>query len=206
MQRYRLIWLVVFSLFFVLMLNITLKYVSFESDVAFLQIKQTEVKSISLYIYIFYVHVITSIVTLLAGFTQFNSLITRRFPKIHVALGRIYVYTVLVVAAPSGIYIGWYANGGITSKIAFISLGILWWLFTLIGVLKIKRKNLILHSKWMHRSFALACSAITLRLWKVILVYLLQPSPMELYQIIAWLGWIPNLLLIEYYLTKKIKP
>jgi hypothetical protein len=206
MQRYRLIWLVLFSLFFVLMLNITLKYVSFESDVAFLQIKQTEVTSISLYIYIFYVHVITSIVTLLAGFTQFNSLITRRFPKIHVALGRIYVYTVLVVAAPSGIYIGWYANGGITSKIAFISLGILWWLFTLIGVLKIKRKNLILHSKWMHRSFALACSAITLRLWKVILVYLLQPSPMELYQIIAWLGWIPNLLLIEYYLTKKIKP
>jgi hypothetical protein len=206
MQRYRLIWLVLFSLFFVLMLNITLKYVSFESDVAFLQIKQTEVKSISLYIYIFYVHVITSIVTLLAGFTQFNSLITRRFPKIHVALGRIYVYTVLVVAAPSGIYIGWYANGGITSKIAFISLGILWWLFTLIGVLKIKRKNLILHSKWMHRSFALACSAITLRLWKVILVYLLQPSPMELYQIIAWLGWIPNLLLIEYYLIKKIKP
>jgi hypothetical protein len=188
------------------MLNITLKYVSFESDVAFLQIKQTEVKSISLYIYIFYVHVITSIVTLLAGFTQFNSLITRRFPKIHVILGRIYVYTVLVVAAPSGIYIGWYANGGITSKIAFISLGILWWLFTLIGVLKIKRKNLILHSKWMHRSFALACSAITLRLWKVILVYLLQPSPMELYQIIAWLGWIPNLLLIEYYLIKKIKP
>lgn len=206
MQRFRLIWLVVFSLFFVLMLNITLKYVSFESDVAFLQIKQTEVTSISLYIYIFYVHVITSIVTLLAGFTQFNSLITRRFPKIHVALGRIYVYTVLVVAAPSGIYIGWYANGGITSKIAFVSLGILWWLFTLIGVLKIKKKNLILHSKWMHRSFALACSAITLRLWKVILVYLLQPSPMELYQIIAWLGWIPNLFLIEYYLTKKIKP
>lgn len=188
------------------MLNITLKYVSFESDVAFLQIKQTEVTSISLYIYIFYVHVITSIVTLLAGFTQFNSLITRRFPKIHVALGRIYVYSVLVVAAPSGIYIGWYANGGITSKIAFVSLGILWWLFTLIGVLKIKKKNLILHSKWMHRSFALACSAITLRLWKVILVYLLQPSPMELYQIIAWLGWIPNLFLIEYYLTKKIKP
>ena len=206
MQRFRLIWLVVFSLFFVLMLNITLKYVSFESDVAFLQIKQTEVTSISLYIYIFYIHVITSIVTLLAGFTQFNSLITRRFPKIHVALGRIYVYSVLVVAAPSGIYIGWYANGGITSKIAFVGLGILWWLFTLIGVLKIKKKNLILHSKWMHRSFALACSAITLRLWKVILVYLLQPSPMELYQIIAWLGWIPNLLLIEYYLTKKIKP
>jgi hypothetical protein len=203
MQRYRLIWLVLFSLFFVLMLNITLKYVSFQTDVAFLQIKQTEVTSISLYIYIFYVHVITSIVTLLAGFTQFNSLITRRFPKIHVALGRIYVYSVLVVAAPSGIYIGWYANGGITSKIAFISLGILWWLFTLIGVLKIKRKNLILHSKWMHRSFALACSAITLRLWKVILVYLLQPSPMELYQIIAWLGWIPNLLLIEFYIKKK---
>jgi hypothetical protein len=26
---------------------------------------------------------------------------------------------------------------------------------------------------------------------------------MDVYQIIAWLGWIPNILLIEYLITKK---
>jgi hypothetical protein len=55
----------------------------------------------------------------------------------------------------------------------------------------------------MLRSFAMAFSAITLRLWKVILVYLFQPSPMDLYQIVSWLGWIPNLLLIELYIFKQ---
>ena len=54
----------------------------------------------------------------------------------------------------------------------------------------------------MLRSFALAFSAVTLRLWKVIIVYLFHPSPMDVYQIIAWLGWIPNLLIIEYYIFK----
>jgi len=57
----------------------------------------------------------------------------------------------------------------------------------------------------MYRSFALTLSAITLRLWKVILVYLFQPAPMDVYQIIAWLGWIPNIILIELYLFKKFK-
>ncbi|TXI90050.1 MAG: DUF2306 domain-containing protein, partial [Chryseobacterium sp.] len=26
---------------------------------------------------------------------------------------------------------------------------------------------------------------------------------MDVYQIIAWLGWIPNILIIEYLITKK---
>ena len=35
----------------------------------------------------------------------------------------------------------------------------------------------------MMRSFALTFSAITLRLWKVIIVYLFHPAPMDVYQI-----------------------
>ncbi len=55
----------------------------------------------------------------------------------------------------------------------------------------------------MWRSFALTLSAVTLRMWKVIIVYLFHPNPMDVYQIIAWLGWIPNILLIEYLIAKK---
>lgn len=187
------------------MLNITLKYIPIQSDVAFLQIKQTEVSSLKGYLLFFYIHVYSAIFCLIGGFTQFNKFILNKYPKLHRNIGKIYVFVVLFLAAPSGFFIGIYANGGFYSKIAFILLSILWFGFTLIAFLKIKKHKIIEHQKFMFRSFALAFSAITLRFWKVILVYLFQVHPMDLYQIIAWLGWVPNLFLIEYYIYHKTK-
>lgn len=189
--------------FFLLMLNITLKYVSFDSDVAFLQIKQTEVTTIPGYLVVFYIHVCSSIFTLIAGFTQFNDALLKKRPQLHRFIGKVYVLVVLFLAAPSGFFIGLYANGGFYSKIAFVLLSLLWFYFTLKSFLAIKKHQIVSHKAFMLRSFALAFSAVTLRLWKVILVYLFHPAPMDLYQIIAWLGWIPNLLLIEYYIYKQ---
>lgn len=199
-------WQIILFCFFLLMLNITFKYVSFDSDVAFLQIKQTEVTTIPGYLPVFYIHVCSSIFTLLAGFTQFNTAILKKMPRIHRAFGKLYVIVVLGLAAPSGFFIGLFANGGLYSKIAFVILSVLWFYFTLKAFLAIQTKQFDRHKAYMMRSFALAFSAVTLRLWKVILVYLFHPAPMDLYQIIAWLGWIPNLMLIEYYIYKqKIK-
>jgi hypothetical protein len=84
-------------------------------------------------------------------------------------------------------------------------LGIIWWLFTGKAMLAIWQRQFIFHEKMMVRSFALALSAITLRAWKVIIVYSFDTAPMDTYQIIAWLGWIPNLLIAEYYLHRKFK-
>lgn len=191
--------------FFILMMNITLRYFPFNSNIAFLQIKQTEVTQVPFYITIFYIHVSTSILALLAGFTQFSSFLLSKYKLIHRNIGKLYVFIVLIFAAPSGLFIGFYANGGLFSQIAFITLSILWFLFTYKGFVAIKSKNINLHKDYMLRSFALAFSAITLRFWKVILVYLFAPSPIDVYQIIAWLGWIPNLLVIEYCIYKSYK-
>ena len=199
------IWRLAFSIFFYLMLAITLRYFPISPDVAFLQIKQSEISSVPAYFSIFYIHVCSSAFTLLAGFTQFSNTILRKYPSIHKRIGIVYVYTVVLLSAPSGIYIGYFANGGITSKISFMILGILWLLFTILGIQMIKIGRKSAHEKWMLRSFALAFSAITLRLWKVILVFLFHPPPMDVYRIIAWLGWIPNLLIIEWYIAKKYK-
>ena len=198
-------WLVIFSFFFTLMLNITLRYIPFDSGASFLQIKQTEVTTIPGYLSLFYIHVYSSVFVLLAGFTQFNRRILKNYPKIHKRIGQIYVYTVVFLAAPSGIYIGYYANGGFWSKISFMLLGTLWYTFTVIGIISVKKRFLLRHKNFMLRSFALAFSAITLRLWKVILVFAFHPNPMEVYKIIAWLGWIPNILVIEWYIYKKQK-
>ena len=196
-------WQLTFAWFFILMLNITLKYIPFDSNTAFLQIKQTEVNGIKPYLFIFYIHVYSAIFSLLAGFTQFNSKLLKNYPVIHKTIGKLYVFAVLFLAAPSGFFIGLFANGGFYSKVSFLTLSLLWFYFTLKGFLMVKSKIINLHKKFMLRSFALAFSAITLRLWKVILVYLFQPSPMDLYQIVSWLGWIPNLLLIELYIFKQ---
>jgi uncharacterized membrane protein len=197
------LWLSVFTVFFYLMMRITAQYFPFDADVAFLRIKQHEVTSFPEYLPIFYVHVCSSIFVLLAAFTQFSDKILTRFPRVHRLNGRLYAYVVLLLSAPSGIYIGFHANGGWTSKIAFVLLGVLWFLFTWKGVQAIRSQRIAEHKKWMYRSFALAFSAITLRLWKVLIVYFFAPNPMDVYQIIAWLGWIPNLLIAEYLITKK---
>lgn len=197
-------WLLFFAYFFMLMVQITLRYIPFSSEVSFLQIKQTEVSGIKAYLPIFYVHVYSAIFVLLAGFTQFNHKILAQYPTIHRGLGYLYVGFVLLLASPSGIFIGWFANGGLVAKTSFIILGVLWFWFTLKALLLILKGKILAHKKFMYRSFALAASAITLRLWKVILVYLFHPAPMDVYQIIAWLGWIPNLLIAEWLIKNKI--
>lgn len=197
-----ILWQIVFACFFMLMLNITFQYIPYNSNVAFLQIKQSEVLAIPNYLFFFYLHVYTAIFCLLAGFTQFNAFILKHFKKTHTYTGRLYVLVVLVAAAPSGFFIGCYANGGFYAKCAFLLLATLWFFYTLKALIEIKNGRVVSHKKFMLRSFALTASALTLRLWKVILVYLFQPAPMDVYQIVAWLGWVPNILIIEFYLYK----
>ena len=198
----KILLIIGFGYFFWLMLKITLEYIPLRADVSFLMIKQTEVTHRPEYLYFFYTHVYTSIFVLLAGFL---AILRRDFGlnNFHKNTGKIYIFLILFFAAPSGIYMGIFANGGVLSKISFVILGCLWWFSTFRAYQFARKKKFEKHKQWMWRSFALTLSAITLRMWKVIIVYLFHLDPMDVYQLIAWLGWIPNLLLIEYLITKK---
>lgn len=196
--------LLVYLYFFYLMLLITAQYVPFKNDVAFLGIKQDYVH-LPHYIIAFAIHVFSSILVLLAGFTQFSPVIRKKFPKIHKRMGWLYAIVVVMLSGPSGLLIGIYANGGLSSRIAFCLLAILWIAFTIIAVLKIFKKQVFLHRVWMIRSFALALSAITLRAWKFLLVAVFHPKPMDVYQVVAWLGWVLNLIVAELIILKITK-
>lgn len=191
-----------FGYFFWLMLKITLEYIPFNPNVSFLMIKQTEVQDRPEYLSFFYTHVYTSIFVLLSGFL---AILRKDFgiKNFHRNMGKVYLFFILILAAPSGIYMGFFANGGFLSKISFVILGSLWWFSTYKAYQYARQKRFKEHKQWMWRSFAFTLSALTLRIWKVIIVYLFHPNPMDVYQIIAWLGWIPNILLIEYLITKK---
>lgn len=197
----KIIVAIVFIYFFGLMLRITLDYVPISSNVSFLMIKQTEVTSRPEYLPIFYVHVYSSIFALMAGFIAV--FFDKSLKYLHRFSGRIYVFVTLLFSSLSGVYIGVFANGGWVAKLSFVLLGILWFYTTYKSYTEIRKRNVRQHKFWMWRSYALALSAITLRMWKVILVYLFHPNPMDVYQIIAWLGWVPNLLLVEYLIKKQ---
>ncbi|MTI29138.1 DUF2306 domain-containing protein [Fulvivirga kasyanovii] len=153
----------------------------------------------------FYTHVITSCFCLIAGFTQFSGRLLSSTPKIHRAMGWLYVAVILLFAGPSGLIMSIYANGGMFSQAAFITLSVLWILFTYKGFKTAVMGDFSAHRKFMIRSYALTLSALTLRAWKWAIVLAFRPQPMDVYMLVAWLGWVPNLLIAEWYIRSKFK-
>ena len=193
-----------YAFFAYLLVRISLQYIPYDTDVAFLRIKQ-DVIDIPFYKIAFFTHVYTAILVLPAGFTQFSLYIRRKLPALHRYSGWVYAAVVILLAGPSGLYMGVYANGGFISQISFILLAVLWITFTLIAVIKAVQGDYKSHREFLIRSFALTVSAITLRAWKYLLVFLFEPRPMDVYQIVAWLGWIPNIIIAELIIRKIIK-
>lgn len=179
-----------------LMVLITLQYVPLDFEVAFLATKQTEIQWLH-YQIAFFTHVYASVFVLLAGLFQFSKIIRRKYPKIHRVMGYVYGFSLLVLAAPSGLVMGFYGNGGILSKIAFCFLAIFWWFFTAKALWYAKQKDWVQHQNYMYRSYALTLSAITLRLLKPIFVSTTTLEPMQIYTTIAWAGWVLNWIIAE---------
>jgi hypothetical protein len=185
-----------------LMLRIILQYSAFNDNVGFLRAKQDYIH-IPLWKVAFYTHVFSSILTLLAGFTQFSNYILKNHREVHRFIGRVYAWNIFLVNFPAGMIMAIYANGFLPTKIAFCILDCLWFTFTLKAVVEVRRKNIKAHRQFMIRSYALTCSAVTLRTWKSILSPLLVISPLSLYMIDAWLGFVPNLLFAEWLIRRK---
>jgi uncharacterized membrane protein len=196
--------LVIYAFFSYLLISISLQYIPYNTDVAFLRIKQ-DVIDVPFYKLAFFTHVYTAVFVLPAGLTQFSGFIRNTFPQVHKITGWVYAIVVIALAGPAGFYMGLFANGGVTSQVSFCLLAILWIYFTGTALRKVIRGDIKSHREFLIRSFALTLSAMTLRAWKYLLVFLFQPRPMDVYEIVAWLGWIPNLIIAEIIIRKRLK-
>jgi hypothetical protein len=98
---------------------------------------------------------------------------------------------------------GFYANGGTVSRIAFVLLAVLWIFFTAMALVKAKQKKFTAHRNYMMRSYALTLSAITLRAWKYGITNTISLPPMDVYRVVAWLGWVGNLLVAEWLIYRQ---
>lgn len=180
---------------------ITAEYVPYDTDVGFLRIKQDYI-DIDHWRIAFFVHVYASIWVLLAGFTQFSGAIRTKYPAIHRAFGYVYVVDVLLVTGPASLIMGIYANGGIYSKVAFVTLALGWLYCTGMAMAKIAQGDYAGHREFMIRSFALTLSALTLRAWKWGINNSFDLPPMDVYRAVAWLGWVPNIIVAEVLIRR----
>ena len=81
-------------------------------------------------------------------------------------------------------------------------LALCWVGTTWVAYLQIRRGNVDVHRAWMVRSYALTLAAVTLRI-EIPLFLLSGISFEEAYPVIAWLCWVPNLLVAEWLIIAR---
>jgi uncharacterized membrane protein len=171
----------------------------------FLGFKQEAIKT-GWYMPAFYCHIFASSVILLVGFFQFSEKVyTNR--KLHRALGKIYVLGVLLIAAPGAYVMTLFVNRGAGVFISFMLQNTLWIISTTLAFIFIKKGNINDHVKMMRRSYGLAFGAVTLRFY--ILLFHVFGNGVNFdnnYIIIAFLSWVPNLVLVEVININEAKP
>jgi uncharacterized membrane protein len=180
----------------VLSLGTFYQYLNFKQDTLFLSFKQTAIKT-GWYMPAFYCHIFGSSIILLAGFFQFSKKVYSNRP-LHKALGKLYVFGVLFFAAPGAYVMTLFINRGNGVFASFLIQNTLWVAFTLSAFLLVKNGKIDEHVKMMRRSYALAFAAVTLRFYIWLFTVLGNGVNFENnYLIIAFLSWVPNLLLVE---------
>lgn len=178
-----------------------MEYIPYNTDVGFLRIKQQYI-GVDHWRIAFFIHVYASLWVLFAGFSQFSSRLQRKNPSLHRTFGYVYVVNVLLITGPAGLIMGFYANGGTFSRIAFVLLAALWMFFTAMALIKAKQKDFKAHRNYMIRSYALTLSALTLRAWKYGITNTMSVPPMDVYRVVAWLGWVGNWVVAEYLIYR----
>jgi len=151
----------------------------------------------------FYTHIILGGIALLIGWLQFNLKLRLRNLSIHRTVGKIYVICVLF-SSLAGIGIGVFATGGLIAATGFICLGIVWFTTTLFAYLTIRNRQVEQHRRLMIYSYAACFAAVTLRIWLPLLTMIFGDFIIA-YSIVAWLSWVPNIL-VAGLIVKKSKP
>ncbi|MNH34448.1 hypothetical protein D3C79_950460 [compost metagenome] len=73
------------------------------------------------------------------------------------------------------------------------------------ALVHIKKRNIQGHQKWMLRNYALTFAAVTLRIWLPLFTVLFGFDHFQYsYAVIAWLCWVPNFIVMEWYIQRKL--
>lgn len=147
-------------------------------------------------------HVIGGAVVLLVGGFQFWSGLRTRFPLIHRNMGRVYLGFVLV-GGIGGLVLAPVSAGGLVAHFGFGLLAVCWLYSGWRAWVAIRAHDVQRHREWMMRNYALAFGAVTLRIYLGIMTAGFNLPFSEVYPTVAWISWVPNLILVEWYLASR---
>lgn len=155
-------------------------------------------------------HILGAIVALATGPFQFVASIRHRWVKLHRALGIVYV-SGCTVAALGGLALAPTAHGGAIASWGFTLLALCTLVTTYTALVLALAHRFADHRRWMIRSFSLTFAGVTLRL--LLGVYsglhaagLVSFEFTTAYIAIAWLCWVPNLLLAVWATRRPARP
>jgi uncharacterized membrane protein len=167
-----------------------------------LQSKPKELLNSTFYIPVFYTHITFGGIALLSGWTQFSRKLRDKNLNMHRWLGKVYVIAV-VFSSLAGLFIAFFASGGIISSLGFGLLAILWFATVVKAYTSIRKKKIREHENWMIRNYALAFAAVTLRIYLPLSQAAFHIDFTLAYRAISWLCWVPNLIIAGIIISRR---
>ena len=189
--------------FSLLLVKNTLPYFSFSKNFIFIE-ERTLLFLKPVYRYSFYIHIFAGMFCIMAALTQFSTSILKKRKGIHVWMGKIYVLVVLVLGAPTGVYMSFFAKGSFWERMLFLFMAVYWFYSTVKGLQTIKVKNVLAHKNWMIRSYSMAMTAVSFRIYHI-LFYYFGMDHLHNYEISLWISVLGNMLAAEYFIFRKSK-
>lgn len=150
------------------------------------------------------VHAGAASTALILGALQLSSVVRRRWPRLHRAGGRLYVAGCVAGGAAALVLSAGVSTGPVAAS-GFGTLGTLWLYATMQGLRSARARDFSRHRAWMIRSYALTFAAVTLRLY-LPLSQIVGIDFVVAYRCIAWLAWVPNLILAEVAIRHGARP
>lgn len=150
------------------------------------------------YSWAFYVHLFSGPVSLLLGTILVSERFRRRFPAWHRRLGRVQVVCVLLLVAPSGLWMARYAMTGAVAAAGLGTLALATAVCVSLGWQAAVRRRFADHRRWMWRTYMLLVSAVVIRLIGGLATVAHFDAPW-LYPLSAWASWLAPLAALEVW-------
>ncbi len=187
--------------FSLLLVKNTLPYFTFNQGFIFIE-ERALLFLKPIYKFSFYCHILAGMFCIIAALTQFSSYILRKRKAIHIWMGKIYVTVVIIIGAPTGLYMSFFAKGSYWERMLFMFMAMYWFYSTVKGLQTIKVKNVLAHKNWMIRSYSMAMTAVTFRIYHI-LFYYFGVGHLHNYEISLWISVLGNMLIAEYFIFRK---
>ncbi len=147
------------------------------------------------------IHLAGGLVAISVGAFQVNARLRTRYLPAHRWFGRLYLIAV-IIGACGGFALALDSNGGLVAHFGFGMMAVCWLFSTVNAFRHIRAGDRIAHRAWMLRSYALTLAAVTLRIY-LPLFEIAGHGFDESYALISWIAWVPNLLVVEWFILTR---